>query len=270
MKRFSDTSRWTRCGAFLCPHELKDLEHCQIGDVIIYDRPLESLKELPFTDLMIASPRSRVPTEQELPDLLKRLKGENALIDLDSRTKFRKQKEYVQAQINQSTSSHPGASSPEVKPAIVTFTENISDDRVILFPKIDTPVRQQTFESNSMTRLNSIATSQATDSNDALVMVSGDAIGTTRLRVYISPFDGDFVDLVVDSAVTVSQAINAIIDHKKLDMTCFWSLRWTEDEDGRPDFDLPPIDMDQTITNLNAAELCMCSPDDERSSDDSY
>jgi hypothetical protein len=265
-----NAQKWGRCGAFACPHELKDLEYCQICDVIIYDRPLDSLKELPFSDLMIASPRSRVPTTQELPDLLKRLKGENALIDLDSRTKFRKQKEYVQAQISQSSGPHPGTSVPEVKPTIVNFTENLSDDRDILFPKLHTPVRQQTFESNSMSRLNSFATSQATDSNEALILVSGDAVGTTRVKVYISPFDGDFVELVVDSAVTASQAINAIIDFKKLDMTSFWSLRWTEDEDGRPDFDLPPIDMVQTLTNLNAAELCMCCPDDERSSDDSF
>ncbi len=267
---FARTDEWSRCGAFTCPHDLKDLERCRICNVIIYDRPLDSLKELPFSQLMIASPRSRVPSESELPDLLKRLKGENALIDLDSRTKFRRQKDYIQAQLSQvSTPTTGGPSGQSTKPHVVTFEENISEDRAILFPKIDVPVRQQTFESNSMTRLNSIATSQATDSNDALVLVSGDALGTTRLKVYLSPFDGDFVELVVDSAVTVAQTINAIIDHKKLDMTCFWTLRWVEDDDGRPDFDLPPVDSDQTIANLNASELCMCSPDDERSSDGS-
>lgn len=257
---------WTRGGAFACPHQLKDLERCDECTVIIYDRPLDSLKEMSFEDLMIASPRSRVPTEIELPDLLKRLKGENALIDLDSRTKFKKQKDYIQAHLGQVGGS---SSAPETKPNVVVFSDNVSQDRAIIFPKMDLPIRQQTYESNSMTRLNSIATSQATESNEALVMVSGDAIGTTRLKVHISPFVGDCIELVVDSAVTVSEAINAIIDSKKLDMTCFWTFRWTEDEEGNPDFDLPPIDMNQTITNLNASELCLCRPEDEHSSDSS-
>lgn len=258
---------WARGGASLCPHNPKDMQKCEICNVIIYDRPLDSLKDIPFEDLMISSPRSKIPSEAELPDLIKRLKGENALIELDSRTKFKKQRDYVYAHIGPSNSQV--GPSAEVKPTIVQFSENAFEDRAILFPKVELPVRQQTFESNSMTRLNSIATSQATDSNDALILVSGDALGTARVKVYISPFDGDFVDIVVDSAVKVSQAINAIIDHKKLDMTCFWTLRWAEDEEGHPDFDLPPIDMNQLVTNLNANELCMCSPDDDPSSNES-
>ncbi len=260
-------SMWAQCGAAVCPHNLKDLEKCDICNVIIFDRPLDSLKDIPFDDLMIASPRSRIPAEEDLPDLLKRLKGENALIELDSRTKFKKQKDYVHAHLAPAGSQ---SNAHEVKPSVVHFVENANHEaRSVLFPKIEIPGRQQTFESNSMTRLNSIATSQTTENNDALVLVTGDSIGTARIKIHISPFNGDVAEIVVDSAVTVSQVINAIVDWKKLDMTCFWTLRWVEDEEGHPDYDLPPIDMNQILTNLNATELCLCSPDDERSSDDS-
>ena len=268
MSSVSLTDKWARCGAFTCTHQLKDLERCPECDVIIYDRPLDSLKEISFEDLMLASPRSRVPNESDLADLLKRLKGENALIELDSRTKFKKQKDYIQAHLSQA--GQPSVST-ETKPNVVVFSENVTVDRSILFPKMEVPIRQQTFESNnSVTRLNSIATSQGTENGtDAIILVSGDAAGTAQVKVFISPFQGDFVELVVDSAVTVSEAINAIVDSKKLDMTCFWTLRWSEDEEGRPDFDLPPIDMNQQITNLNATELCLCAPQDEQSSDSS-
>ena len=203
---------------------------------------------------MIASPRMRIPDESELPDLIKRLNGENALIELDAKTKFKKQKDYVQVHISQAVP--PQA---ESKPKTILFSENLRGERATLFPKLPVPVRQITNESSDVSRVNSVATSRLSEPEDVLTLGRPSDLEKQTLKVFLPPFDGTFVNVIVDESVTVKVLMKAVMDHAKLKRSEQWCMRWCEDDEGSPDLDLPALDLDQPVTAFNVSELCISS-----------
>lgn len=208
---------------------------------------------------MIASPRMRVPNQADLPDLIKRLKGENALIELDAKTKFKKQKDYVQVHLSQALP--PSGSNAELKPKTIQFVQNVQADRNTLFPKLQVPTRQETDESSNISRLNSVATSHASEASECLVLAHAEALKKHTVKVFLPPFDGTAVDVMVDDTVTIARLVDALVHQQRLGRADPWCMRWSEDEDGTPDFDLPLLGSTQLVADLNASELCLCRDD---------
>jgi hypothetical protein len=242
---------WSRRGALICPHDLSDFTVCDICHIIKYDGSIDSVRDAPFDQLLIASPRLRVPTPDELPDIIKRMKGENALIELDSRTKFKKQRDFVLSSMSLG-SSKDKAQDIESRPQIVHFKENLVKDRTELFPVVHcSPPIVETIQVDS-TRA---------DINK-LRLCSIQTMNPIKVNIHIFKDVREAVEAATDPNTLISELLEAVISHKSLDRNIQWLVRWADEDDGiSPDLDLPPISGDQLIASLNVLDLCICPVD---------
>ena len=254
--------RWARCDSGSCPHQLKDFQRCTICDVIIYDRPMDTLKDVPFEELLIASPRNRVPKDSELADITKRLKGENALIELDAKTKFKKQRDYVLTSLHQVS---PGITHRDVaarsatSQASIPFKQNATADMHLLFPKLE--VATPPLRLHGGDDLQSVTESIGDGEPDTLNLTDATSLYTSQIRIHLPPFSGESIVVNVDSGVSAMELVEAVVVRQGLDQSIGWYLRWTDDDDACPDFDLGIVDGDLQVMSLNATELCLCNDD---------
>ena len=224
------------------------MQRCESCDVIVYDRSLDSLREAPFEDLIIASPRRKILSGSEVKELVSRLTIENELLASDVKTKFRTQKDYINAQI----AAVSGTTSDHRQKASIVFRETIQIDRHILFPKEDStpfaPALRQ-----------SVSPESIQEEVHGFYLGSPSAVARSRIKIFVPPYDeDDFILISVDGTVTVQQVLESVISENP--HLANYILRWTEDDETKPDYDLPPVEPDQIITALGADILCMCAP----------
>lgn len=254
---------WARCGAIECPHDLKDMQRCTTCNVIKFDRPLDALKDVPFEDLLVSSPRHRpMPDMAELAEQTKRIKGENALIELDAKTHFKKQRDYVLASMANAR-KEPRTLSPTI-PKTIEFTSNIVRDRTLLFPRDE--IRQFDLRIKPTDAVSEREISPVEDIS-VVRLASADEVNVVRVSVHRAPFgNSEPVRIDVGPGTSVAALIEAV---NEPDTGKQYELRWTEDdEEPLPDFDLPAIDADQYVFALNATDFCLCEACEDSSDDD--
>ena len=254
---------WARCGAVICPHDLRDMQRCITCNVIKFDRPLDALKDVPFEDLLLVSPRHRpIPNLGELAELTKRIKGENALIELDAKTHFKKQRDYVLASIT-NASKEMRTLSPTASKTI-EFAPNIVGDRTLLFPREE--IRQLDLRIKPSDAVSEREISPVEDIS-VIRLASTAAVNVVRVSIHRTPFgNSDPVKIEVGPGTTVAALIEAV---NEPDTGKQYELRWTEDdEEPLPDYDLPAIDADQYVVDLNATDFCLCEARENSYDDD--
>lgn len=229
-----------------CPHRLKDWQKCTVCDAIFFDRPLDTICDRPWDDLVISSPRMKQPDLAELPDLIKRLTRENAILELDIKSnKIKTQSEYVKAHLLQSSKSHESGSS-EQRATEVRFSPNPQGDRELLFPKL--PCRgERPFKPE-------IESGKVDQEPKPAFQLSPLPF---LITIYLPPYSGEGIVVKLAQSAVSGDLIQQIVKNEDLDEGKKWSLRWTEDGEGCPDYDLPAIADDQIVMDLNTKELCL-------------
>lgn len=227
----------------ICSHRLKDWQKCTLCNVIMFENPHDALGDLPWDDLIIASPRMKQLDPAEIPDMIRRMKGENALLELDSRTKFRKHTEFIDAHFSQTSQLH--ASGPK-ESVVVNFRPNIQGDRDSVFPKVPYTTAQE---------FQSIAPSREGSDCEA----PPETVKDPRIRIFLPPYGGKDIYMGIHRSVRARDLIIDILSKAKdLSEAINWRLRWAEDEEeGLPDYELPAIDGEQIVMDLNTTELCL-------------
>ena len=230
-----------------CPHRLKDWQKCTVCDAIFFDRPLDTIGDMPWDELIISSPRMKQPDLAELPDLIKRLTGENAILELDiSSNKIKSQSEYVNAHLLQVSKSHASGSSEQC--AIeVRFSPNLQGDRESLFPKL--PCRGEQRASKPDIQSGKVDQEPKPAYQQSPLPF--------RITIYLPPYTGEGIVVKLARAAVAGDLVLQIVKDEDLDEGKKWSLRWTEDGEGCPDYDLPAIADDQVVMDLNTKELCL-------------
>ena len=245
-------------GSLTCKHRLYNFEKCSKCNVILYDKPTDLLRDVTFEDLMIASPR-RVPIPSDLEAMVQRMREENIEIAKDAETKFKKQIDYVHAQQEQDRINAPMTPGKDRgKNAAIVFEENIIADRATLFPKLH--VSQIPTENILLTRGLTVEVTEALGAN-IIDLTSEASVSTSTITVYLPPCmrePGTTICVQIDGTVVVEYMVEAILRRHTELASDKWCLRWIDDDEDAPDFDLPPIDGDQFVLRLNANELCMC------------
>ena len=246
---------WSRRGALICPHNPSDFSRCDVCNVIKYDGSIESLRDVPFDQLLICSPTHRFPTPEELSDVIKRMKGENALIELDSRTKFKKQRDYVLGSLLTGSAKDVSADSSS-KPQIVHFKENMVKDRRELFVPVEEKPTGVPIDFHS-----------AKVPGNVLRLTQEESVNPSLVRMHIFSEDALLIVVEVDGNTTISELRDGLICHLHLNSSEEWVVRWADDDDViSPDFDLPPIDLQKSVVALNVQDLCICRADMESES----
>ena len=218
-----------------CTHKLRDFQKCNICNVILFDRPMDTLGEMPWHNLLIASPRMKEPSQDEIANIIKRFNGENALIELDAKTKFKKQSDYVEAHFAQSTKVH--ALNKRTKEGLsIAFKDNLRTARESLFPKVSIPPSPE---------------------KDAVESSTHNLFSTYVIKIYPPPYSGHAIELTIQSTVTAADLVRLIVRERRLAESHNWRLRWVEDDESSPDFDLPALEDNQVVAELNTTELCL-------------
>lgn len=227
----------------VCTHKLGNLERCTICDVIIYDYGT-SLNSLTFDELLIASPRHVFPSNEEIEATTARILIENEQI---AKTKFRYQIDQIQLEQSSSTQN--------VKSAVIQFAENADpEQRSQLFQKrteVPVPVKlRRTLTDEPKGKGEGNYINMQTDEISAPTL-------STQIQIILIHEGGEVINIDIHPSVTVDDVISAIIERKPHLSNQQWCIRWIDD-DGEPDFDLPPVDPETFVHSLNIAELSMC------------
>ena len=254
-------SQLSRVCATVCSHSVKDFERCELCNVLLFERPIDALRDIPFADLLVASPRYKPLSSRELEATIARMHAENEVIASDANTKFRKQIDFLNAQLEQASLSVPltPGRDKRVNPPIVFQTNLVEEERGVMFPK----VALDTFPSADLLLKRDLTSGVSIESTDENIinLASESSVSTSILRVFLPPYREDPLVVQVDGIISVEDVIEAILNRHGhlLDVrVAKWCLRWTEDDDTSPDHDLPAVDSSQIVMILNAKELCLC------------